>query len=87
MNPMIRVLVLAGGLAAVVMTPVAVASAPAAAACNGGLVTDANGTRCIDSGPGVSAGVPPVGVGVGPYGPEVYTGPWFPGNSWNIPLG
>lgn len=79
---MIRVLVLAGGLAAA-----AIALAPAAAACNGGLVTDANGTRCIDSGPGVVGGIPPVGVGVGPYGPEVYTGPWFPGNTWTIPLG
>lgn len=79
-----RVLVL--GVASGALALGALVAAPSALACNGALIQDANGARCVETPGGVSVGTPPVGVGLGPGGLGVYTGPLFPGFTWQVPL-
>lgn len=80
-----RVAAVVGALAA--LPAFALATAPAALACNGALIQDANGVRCIESeAPPLRIGVPYVGVQAGPGGPGIVTGPLFPGFQWDVPL-
>lgn len=81
-----RAFAVAGALAAAAV-PLAVAAAPTAAACTGAIVQDATGVRCEDGPPPVGILIPAIGIEGGAGGPGIVTGPIFPGQTWNIPLG